>query len=262
MNQSALCSSGCTDQSACQCGAGQSDAIQRNVAEAFEPQPLRPSDYALMKRHKPRHTVNVEKSPILVANPSYATPAYDLVSFCEEERDFDEAVQLLKNNTYPKTFVAAADGFVSLMVDNDFLAMNIYVDGEPYEGTFDDLVEDESIPVEAEVTYGVRATDLGRETVAPYAPTTQLAKLIESDEEAAPVHLRVLELCSAEGGCSKQELDRTLNAEGLIPHDERTGLISIYPAYYIDNLEKAGGLVWKNTWLATDEGREVLANTR
>lgn len=223
---------------------------------------LRESDYRMMKRHAPRRAVNVEKSPILVANPSYATPAFDLITFCADERNFDEAVQYLKGNAYPKTFVAPADGFVSLMVDNGFLVLSIYVDGEPYEGTFDELVEDESVPVEAEVTYGVRATDLGRETVAPYAPTAQLAGLIEGDAEAAPVHLRVLELCCAEGGCSKQELDRALNAEGLIPHDERTGLVSIYPAYYIDNLEKAGGLVWKDAWLTTDEGREVLADTR
>lgn len=223
---------------------------------------LRESDYRMMKRHAPRHTVNVEKSPILVANPSYATPAYDLITFCAEERNFDEAVQLLKDNTYPKTFVAPADGFVSLMVDNDFLALSVYVDGEPYEGTFDDLVEDESVPAEAEITYGVRATELGRDTVAPYAPTAQLTELIEGDPEAAPVHLRVLELCCAEGGKSKKELDQVLNDEGLIPHDERTGLISIYPAYYIDNLEKAGGLVWKDTWRVTEEGREVLANTR
>lgn len=220
---------------------------------------MRESDYQ-MKRRAPRHTVNVEKSPILVANPSYATPAYDVITFCEEERDFDEAVQLLKDNTYPKTFVAPADGFVSLMVDNDFLGLTVYVDGVPYEGTFDDLVEDETIPPEADVAYGVRATDLGRATVAPFAPVAQLAKLFADEPESVPVYRRVLELCDQEQGMPKKELDRILNDEGLIPHDERTGLISIYPAYYIDNLERSGGLVWKETWLTTEEGRSVLAD--
>lgn len=220
--------------------------------------PMRESEYQ-MKRRAPKHKVNVAKSPILVANPSYATPAYDVVTFCEEERLFDDAVQLLKDNTYPKTFVAAPDGFVSLMVDNDFLEMVIYVDGERYEGTFDELTQDESIPVEAEITYTVTATDLGRETVAPYNPAAQLKAVFENDPASAPVHRRVLELCAGAEGLSRQDLEAALKAEDLIPHDPRTGLVSIFPTYYIDNLEKAGGLVWKNAWFATEEGRSILA---
>lgn len=222
---------------------------------------LRESDYQ-MKRRAPKHAVNVEKSPILVANPSYATPAYDVVTFCESERPFEEAVQLLKNGTYPKTFVAPPDGFVSLMVDNDFLEVSAYVDGVPYGGTFEELTQDDSIPLEAEITYGVTATDLGRQTVAPYAPQTQLIKLLEEDPEAAPVHLRVLELCCQEGGLSRKDLETVLKAEDLIPHDPRTGLVSIFPTYYIDNLERAGGLVWKSTWMTTEEGREALAKAQ
>ena len=218
---------------------------------------LRESDYRMMKRHAPRHTVNVEKSPILVANPSYATPAYDLITFCADERSFDEAVQLLKDNTYPKTFVAPADGFVSLMVDNDFLALNVYVDGEPYEGTLEDVQFDEAVPDDASFENRVAVTETGRAIARAYDPENLTADLLASRPAYAPVFRALIACCSAPDGATLPAMEAVVEAqpEAAVNAEGK----KVYPQYFIDALETAGAIEWNGAWRATEAGHDQLA---
>lgn len=133
--------------------------------------------------------------------------------------------------------------------------MTIYVDGEQYEGTLDELRNDESMADDVVVTYGFAITDEGRDVARTLAPEGRLAALFEADEAENPVYRRILTLADQPEGAAKADLEKTLFAEGLIPVDERTGLPAIFPSYYIDNLERAGGLVWESSWKTTEEGR-------
>lgn len=193
----------------------------------------------------------------LKENPSYVRPAFDVLSFCESEQPFEAIVSLLEETAYAKTFVARSDAFVALLRDQGLLSMTVYVDGECYEGTLDDLRDDESVSDEAVVSYGFTVTDEGRDAALAIAPKGRLATLFEADEADNPVYCRILVLADQPTGVAKAELEKTLLSEGLIPIDERTGLPSIFPSYYIDNLERAGGLVWESTWKTTDEGRRL-----
>ncbi|MCI8468976.1 MAG: hypothetical protein HFJ75_05755 [Eggerthellaceae bacterium] len=230
-------------------------AAEQRVANFFAEGAARPA-----RRERP--AVSVAAAPLLEANPSFAAPTCDLVRFCDRERSFAEAVEHLAAGPWPKTFVAQPDAFASLLCDHGLLSLHVYVDGEPYAGTPDDLVDDEAVGPDAAVSYGLRATDEGRAVAAGLAPRAQLRRLIDEDPASAPAHLRVLELASAPEGRSRDAIAAALRAEGLVPVDERTGLPRVFPTYYIDNLERAGGLLWESTWKTTREGRDLLEEER
>lgn len=201
----------------------------------------------------------VASRAFLEKNPSYVRPTFDVLAFCENEQPFEAVTALLENTAYAKTFVARPDAFVALLRDHDLLAMTIYVDGVRYEGTLDELRDDKTVADDAVVTYGFAVTDEGRDVAHTLAPKGRLAALFEADEAENLVYQRILTLADQPEGIAKADIEKTLFAEGLIPVDERTGLPVIFPAYYIDNLERAGGLVWESSWKTTEEGRRLQA---
>lgn len=174
-----------------------------------------------------------------------------------------DAAAAVEASAHPATFIQAPQDAVTTLVRAQVLAQTILVNGEPYEGTPEDLVEDEAVQETDEISYLVQTTDAGRAALALLAPETRLRALLAEKPQHAPAFLKVLDAASGPEGATKQALEQLLSADpDALKYDARTRMPTVYPAYFTGALEDAGALQWNGRtarWQATEAGRAVLA---
>ena len=147
---------------------------------------------------------------------------------------------------------------VDILVRNGALAEQLLVDGAPYDGTLDSLQADEAVPDDAVAEARIAITDAGRTLLAAYAPEATLQALIQSKPCYRDVFAAVLAACDAEAGASRTDLERIVNAFPQLKPDPATQRTAVYPQYFIDALETAGGIAWNGSWRTTDAGKAHL----
>lgn len=148
---------------------------------------------------------------------------------------------------------------IDILVRNGALVERILVDGEPYDGVLEDLQLDDNVAEGAVVESRLSITDEGRVLIAAYAPATTLQALITDKPHYRDVFETILHACNTEAGCSCADLERTLSTMPQLQPNPATQQTAVYPQYFIDALESAGGIIWNNSWHTTDTGKTVIA---
>ncbi len=98
------------------------------------------------------------------------------------------------------------------------------------------------------------ATAEGLAAVERYCGQQVVFAAIQEEERYLPIYRTILEMTSPEEGCGTKELDAVVNVDPLCAEPRR------FCGYFLDRLEEAGAVQWKDAWIATDLGREVLAS--
>lgn len=200
------------------------------------------------------HTSLIEHNPLLkrpllrmltlaAENPSIDR---DII----EEHAAKESAELFTRQT-PTTIV-------NILIRNEALEEQVYVEGELYEGTLQDVHTDDSIAGEAQIEQILTLTPLGFELINSYSGGSKLRELFAEKPGYVGVFTAMLELCSTEQGCSRAQLEEALNARPELAPNPRTGEQQIYPQYFIDSLETADGIAWQGSWHTTEVGRSVM----
>ena len=83
--------------------------------------------------------------------------------------------------------------------------------------------------------------------------------LIRSKPAYRDVFAAILDACSADEGASRADLERTIDAQPQLQPGPATQRTTVYPQYFIDALETAGGIAWDGRWRTTDAGKAVAA---
>ena len=179
-----------------------------------------------------------------------------------EPIDFDELAVKLQKMSIPKTCTVYPKNALTNLVARGGLVMTIEVDGVPYEGSVEDLRNDESLSDDAIVIYYVQTTEEGKELLSVISPQTKIKTLYEEEPEWAEIYSLVIKACSTDEGASKDDLYHQLEAHPSNPCkvDER-GVAACSATYYISKLEDADALVWDGRWHATKEAKELLGST-
>jgi hypothetical protein len=102
--------------------------------------------------------------------------------------------------------------------------------------------------------HAYRTTAAGLEALAENVGSKAVLDTLSEDRRYLPLFRRILELSSAEGGCTAKELDAAIDPDPLCENPRR------FCGYFLGRLENAGAIRWQGTWSATDEGREALAS--
>ena len=148
---------------------------------------------------------------------------------------------------------------VDTLVRAGAVSESLSVDGEVYEGSLEDIQLDESVPLEADVSDAVAITEAGRELASSIDSTNTLRALFAQRPHYETVFKGVLVACLNEEGATREALERVVETDGAVisPEGER-----VYPQFFIDALESAGGIVWDGAWHATEAGRQVVSVAR
>lgn len=196
---------------------------------------------------------------VIEHNPMLKKPLLAILAvsarFDGQNRDAVEACAL---ETWDDTYQQSPAVCVDILVRAGALAEQLLVDGDPYDGTLDDLQSDEAIPEDAHAETRISLTDVGRTLLESYAPEATLDALIQSKPTYRDVFAAVLDACNAGEGASRAGLERVINTFPQLKPDPSTQRTRVYPQYFIDALETAGGIAWDGSWRTTDAGKALL----
>lgn len=148
---------------------------------------------------------------------------------------------------------------VDILVRNGALTEQLLVDGEAYDGTLDDLQLDADVAEDAVAEQRITLTDTGRELIEAYAPDVTLRALIAEKPQYRDVFATILRACDAAQGATRSNLEVSISALPQLQPDPDTQRTLVYPQYFIDALESAGGIAWEGSWRTTDAGRALVS---
>lgn len=198
---------------------------------------------------------------VIEHNPLLKKPLLSVLEECAGAGEADRAsVEAQAQEAWPESYRLSPASCVDTLVRVGALTEEVFVDGEPYEGSLEDLQLDPEVADDAVAVSKLRITEEGRELLEAYAPERTLQALLDEKPRHAPVFKLVLNACSAEGGCTRDALESAI--EAALPDEEKseTGNKRVYPQYFLDALETAGGIAWDGSWRTTEAGASILAD--
>lgn len=196
---------------------------------------------------------------LMKRNPLQREIYLQIIDFCETRRALAEA----------EAMVAACPGFaltaqtpfrlIANVVDNG--GIHWYeVDAEGNEITEErkaGLTPDEADDLVA--GFALETSDDGREAYKRMAPERRLRDLFGQVPQRLGAYLDIIDFCSEPRSFKAVEaLVRSFNPEAMVS----SGAQKLQPSYFVDMLERSGGLVWDKGWRATRKGSELAKQMR
>lgn len=183
---------------------------------------------------------------------------YKTLAFCQQPRDFVEV----------EDFIAQTDEFVySHIMQTPFAMIQMLVDAgglaqTPLDGEGNpiadeqlaNLSEDEADDLIA--TYRIQATDAGAETVRLLAPERRIEAQLSLRPHRRDTYFAVLDFCTQPR--KFPEIEAFFKNTSGLSQDIVADHHKLSPDFYVDKLDKAGALVWRGAWVATDAGKRML----
>lgn len=193
-------------------------------------------------------------------NPLLKKPLLTMLSLCESHPDAERrTLEQLALDQWSDEYRQSHATTLDILVRNDALSEQVYVDGEPYDGTLEDAQTDAAVADDAVAESRIAITSIGRELLDAYAADKTLRDLIAGKPHYLKVYTTILETCNAEAGASRTDLEQAVSALPALQPDTETQRTRVYPQYFIDALESAGGIVWQGAWHTTDAGKALIA---
>lgn len=191
---------------------------------------------------------------IIKHNPMLKEPILTVLALAEEVGD-RATLETTALQAWKPFFSQAPAAVIDTLVRHGFLSQQAFVNGEPYEGTLEDMQLDESVPDDAVAEVRLAVTEAGRSLASSYDPASTLAALFGERPRYADVFSAILSACAAEAGATREAVEAIVEAAAPTAADGK----KVYPQYFLDALECAGGIVWGGAWRTTDAGRAALA---
>lgn len=191
---------------------------------------------------------------IIKHNPMLKEPILTVLALAEDAGD-RATLEATALQVWKPSFSQTPAAVIDTLVRHGLIAQQSYVNGEPYEGTLEDMQLDESVPDDAVAEVRLVVTEVGRALAAAYDPASTLASLFGERPRYADVFSAILDAASADEGASREAIEAIVEAAAPTAADGK----KVYPQYFLDALECAGGIAWDGAWRTTDAGRAAAA---
>lgn len=162
------------------------------------------------------------------AEPAYSAILYKILVYCHPARLSSDVERAVLSFPEMKGSLQAPATFLSWLEE---------------EGGI------EKIPVSEKETLW-STTMAGRRVVEAESYDNRLMRLFDREAHYRDIYLQVLRMCLSPK--SRREIESAL---GGIPVLENPVVL---PSFFIESLEKAGGLIWNERWVVTETGKELL----
>lgn len=196
----------------------------------------------------------------VMKQPLHREILHKTLGFCRERRALTDVEQEIA--TYPEfkfagqnqyrliSFLADAGGLDRLELDDDGEIVTEEMKAGLSEDEIDDLV----------ASYAYVTTDAGAAVFEELNPRRRMIELLETQPEYVDTFAEVLEFCKSSR--TYKEIADLLEDSGIHWSRTESDEAAVHPSYFVSNLERVGGIVWKDGWLLSDEGRAILENIR
>lgn len=98
-----------------------------------------------------------------------------------------------------------------------------------------------------------QATEDGLAVVDEQDDFKRAEELLAKEEQYKGIYQRILDYCKEDGGRSAKEIDVLVNNDPLLAEPRR------YSGYFVGRLEREGAVEWRDGWVTTEVGTQVLA---
>lgn len=183
-----------------------------------------------------------------------------MLGFCRKRRVLGDVEREIAS--YPEFSAAAQTPYhlIMTMVNRGGLrwieldASGIEISEERKEGLSEDEIDD---LIDA---FAVQTTDIGRQAEEELSPNKRLSQLFSAVPARLTGFLDVIDFCDVPR--TFREVDALLRGTEALQAGVLTSQQPLQSSYYLDMLERAGGLVWKDGWKATREGARLAKAMR
>lgn len=186
---------------------------------------------------------------------------YKALAFCSEERPLRDAEDYIaslpqfehatQNQYYLLTSLTRAHGLELIERDE---AGEVVVP-EQKEG----LTEDEIDDLVAAISF--KSTEVGDWYVEYNRPSARLVDLLQLAPERTDTYIELLEFIG-EAPRPYGQIEALLSGREALRTLIDGRWETMQPSVFVDKLERAGALVWKDGWTLTEEGREFLRDLK
>ena len=198
-------------------------------------------------------------SKLIECNPMLKNPVLRLLELCAaHDGERRACIERIAAESWDASWTQAPSTVLDALVRAGYLSEDVVVDGASYEGTLEDACHDESVSDDAVVDVLMRTSDEVSVLIDEYAPASTISALMHRRPAYAPVFRAALDVCSTSGGASRAKLESAIDMAVKEHGITGAGGIKVYPQYFIDALEDAGGIEWEGVWRATNAGAGVL----
>ncbi|MGV8084119.1 MAG: hypothetical protein AB2L09_10880 [Coriobacteriia bacterium] len=196
----------------------------------------------------------------VMRQPLHREILYKTLGFCRERRDLPDIEQ--KIATYPEfkhatqnqyrliSFLTNAGGLECLELDDEGEIVAEERKAGLSEDEIDDLV----------ASYAYATTDAGLAIWEEMNPRKRILDLLGIAPEHEETYAELLEFCASPKTYKEIEdllKERDILSFGMAPNEP-----AIHPSYFVDTLERVGGIVWDGGWIASEEGRAIVETIR
>jgi len=196
----------------------------------------------------------------IVRHPLHREIHYKTLRFCQKRHTLPEVEEFImscpefasasQSAYYLLQFLLKGGGTIVYELDEE----GEIVLPEQKEG----LTEDEVDDLVAQIAF--ETNEFGRELVEQMSPKKRLLELLEITPDYYDTFIEVLEFLTEKQ--SFADVDTLLRGRDVLMAGRDPDDRPIQPSVFVDKLERAGGIVWKDGWMITEEAKDVLATLK
>lgn len=194
----------------------------------------------------------------ILHNPRVREIEYQVLGLCQHLRSLRELEQLIaampefkacgQNQYRILVYLEEAGGLDRFEIDDAGTVITEEMTAGLTEDEIDDLIAD----------YAFLTTEVGRAVCEDMKPENRMADLMKIMPARTATYCEVLEFCQQPR--TFKEIDALLRGRDILKAGTLNPMtnIPLQPSVFIDNLERAGGIVWDGAWKLTEGGRKYL----
>ena len=202
--------------------------------------------------------ISTEKAQTLLnQNPLNRPALYTILKACSQKTWFlsDLEVYIQSLDEYQK---ATQPPYFLVQWLVDALVLNTWeIDAHGEEITperIEGLTEDEIDDLAVDTAFKTNAA--GMKILEEFSPKSRLMELLEISPARYDTYLEVLEFLREER--SFADLDRLLRGKAILMDGRMEGERPMQPSVFVDKLSAVGGIIFREGWVLTEEGKELL----
>jgi hypothetical protein len=177
---------------------------------------------------------NTEKKILdrIAGEPGYRLGFYKILKFCETPRSSAEVEEEIRSFPEMKTAMHSSTILMGWLEEVGGVERVVLEEGEEEEERW-------------------QTTEAGRKVAEMEAPAKRLLELISKESVYSEAYMQVLSFCQTPR--TRAEIEELLQGNPVMEKPK------VYPTFFIQGLEEAGGLEWADKhWRTTEAGKSVL----
>lgn len=183
-----------------------------------------------------------------------------LLTFCKQRRTLEEAeTQIASYPEYPQAAQSPYHLIMTMVNEGGLRWIELDAQGQELtderkagltEDEIDDIID----------VFAVQTTEIGEDVAQELSPESRLRALFDKVPQRLGAYLDVIDFCTIPR--SYKEVDTLLRVGDALRASVASNSQPLQPSFFLDMLERNGGLVWKDGWIATGKGKELAKTLR